>query len=232
MMRRLRFLLAPIVVVVGSLSAHAAPSATLPPESCRVHAPEAAVRSGLSVDVILRVMRAESGGSARVVSIKGAIGCMQIMPVTWAYLSRHYGLGNDPYDARMNMIGGALYLAELARRFEWPGAYAAYNAGPTRYVRYVANGVPLPAETVAYAARLGDAAAPAIAAIPRMRWQEARLFLDRSGGDREAGDSQTLGLATATEAAGVSPASIAAPPRRGVIATLFPLSSDAPQVQR
>lgn len=190
------------------------------------------MRSGIAVDVILRVMRAESGGSPAIVSIKGAIGCMQIMPATWAYLSRRFDLGSDPYDARMNMIGGALYLAELARRFGWPGAYAAYNAGPTRYVRYAANGVPLPAETVAYAARLGDAAAPTIAAIPRMRWQEARLFLDRSGGDREARDSQTLGLATAPEEAGVSSASIAAPPGHRMAATLFPLSSNAPQVQR
>ena len=51
-------------------------------------------RSGLGVDVIMRVMRAESGGDARAVSPKGAIGCMQIMPPTWAdltarYVSRH-----------------------------------------------------------------------------------------------------------------------------------------------
>lgn len=190
------------------------------------------MRTGLAVDVILRAMRAESGGNPGIVSPKGAIGCMQIMPATWTYLSRRYGLGNDPYDARMNMIGGALYLAELARRFGWPGAYAAYNAGPARYIRYAANGVPLPAETVAYAARLGDAAAPAIAAIPRMRWQEARLFLDRSGGDRQHGDSHPPRLATVPEEAGVAPASVAASPSHGMIAALFPLSPNATPNQR
>ncbi len=231
-MRRLHFALAPIVVCVSSPPAHAAPLAALPTKSCRAHAPKAAMRSGIYVDVILRVMRAESGGNPGIVSPKGAIGCMQIMPATWTYLSRRYGLGNDPYGARMNMIGGALYLAELARRFGWPGAYAAYNAGPTRYIRYAANGVPLPAETVAYAARLGRAAAPAIAAIPHARWQEAQLFLDRSAGDPEAGDSYPLRLAAAPEKAGTSPASLVPPPGRGMIATLFPLSPNAAPAQR
>ncbi len=231
-MRRLRFALAAIVMIVGSESAHPAPSATPPAASCRAHAPEAAIRSGVAVEVILRVMRAESGGNPDIVSPKGAIGCMQIMPATWAYLSPRYGLDSDPYDARMNMIGGALYLAELARRFGWPGAYAAYNAGPARYIRYATNGVPLPAETVAYAGRLGGAAAPAIGAIPLARWQEARLFLDRSGGDREVQDSQAPRLVAAPEGAGVSPAYVSARPSHGMTATLFPLSSNATPTER
>ena len=232
MTRRFRLMLAPITVVTGSQSAHAAPSAPPSAASCRAHAPEAAIRSGIAVDVILRVMRAESGGNPGIVSPKGAIGCMQIMLATWAYLLPRYRLGSDPYDARMNMIGGALYLAELARRFGWPGAYAAYNAGPARYILYTANGVPLPAETVAYTVRLGGAAAPAIAAIPRARWQEARLFLDRSGDDREAADAHTLKLATVTEEEGVSSTSVAAQPSRGMVATLFPLSPNAAPAQR
>lgn len=231
-MRRLRFVVTAIIVTAGIPSAQAASQAAPPAASCHAHATEAAMRSGIAVDVILRVMRAESGGSPGIVSIKGAIGCMQIMPTTWAYLSRRYGLGGDPYDARMNMIGGALYLAELARRFGWPGAYAAYNAGPARYIRYASNGVPLPAETVAYAARLGGAAAPAIAAIPLARWQEARLFLDRSAGDRGAIDNHALKLVTAPGEAVVAPASVDAPPTRGMVATLFPLSSNAAQIQR
>ena len=65
------------------------------------------------------------------------MGCMQIMPATWRYLTARYALGSDPWNARFNMIGGALYLAELARQFGFPGAYAAYNAGPGRYARHV-----------------------------------------------------------------------------------------------
>ena len=190
------------------------------------------MRSGIAVAVILRVMRAESGGSPGIVSIKGAIGCMQIMPATWAYLSPRYGLGRDPYDARMNMIGGVLYLAELARRFGWPGAYAAYNAGPTRYVRYAATGLPLPAETVAYAARLGGAAAPAVAAIPRARWQEARLFLDRKGNAGEVSRVEALRPSAAPESAGASPPSTSAPLRALIGPTLFPLAANATPTQR
>lgn len=125
----------------------------------------------------MRVMLAESGGNSRIVSNKGAIGCMQIMPGTWAYLTGRYSLGADPFDARMNMIGGAMYLAELAARYGWPGAFSAYNAGPGRYQRYVQGGVALPAETIAYTARLGRNAAARPIAASAPRWQEARLFM-------------------------------------------------------
>src|SRR3546814_5021713 len=79
-------------------------------------------------------------------SPKGAMGCMQIMPATWRYLTGRHGLGDDPWDARFNMIGGALYLAEMARRFGFPGAYAAYNAGPERYARHVRGAASLRSE--------------------------------------------------------------------------------------
>ena len=70
----------------------------------------------------------------------------------------------------------------MARRFGFPGAYAAYNAGPERYARHVRGNASLPAETRAYMASLsGSAPAPmargddARPATPR--WQEAGLFL-------------------------------------------------------
>lgn len=168
-----------VVAIAGSASPSPAAPEPLMPNRCAVYVPEAARRSGLSEEVVARVMRAESGGKSRIVSVKGAIGCMQIMPATWAYLTARYNLGADPYDARMNMIGGAMYLAELAARYGWPGAFSAYNAGPGRYQRYVQGGMALPAETIAYTARLGGNAAtqPMAAAAPR--WQEARLFMTR-----------------------------------------------------
>jgi len=149
-------------------------------KSCAMHVPEAARRSGLSQDVVMRVMLAESGGNSRIVSAKGAMGCMQIMPATWSYLTARYNLGADPFDARMNMIGGAMYLAELAARYGWPGALSAYNAGPGRYQRFVQGGVALPAETIAYTARLGGNAPAGPMATPAPRWQEASLFMARS----------------------------------------------------
>lgn len=160
-------------------------AAVLPSPACAPHAAEAAARSALPATVILRVMHVESRGRANAISPKGAMGCMQIMPATWRYLTARHALGSDPWNARFNMIGGALYLAELARQFGFPGAYAAYNAGRARYARHVRGGARLPAETVAYMTSLSGTAPPR----PRdgrvrngrtapPRWQEATLFLD------------------------------------------------------
>ena len=178
----LRIALAAAALGAGWLSPAPARATAPAADACARHAPEAAMRSGLPVDVILRVMHAESRGRPRAVSHKGAMGCMQIMPGTWADLTGRYGLGSDPWNPRMNMIGGALYLAELARQFGFPGAYSAYNAGPGRYLRYVRGGVPLPAETIAYASQITGGAAPgrspAPAGVPSApRWQEAGIFM-------------------------------------------------------
>lgn len=227
----LRFAFAATVITCGAQSPPAFARSTSPANACLAHAPEAATRSGLGPDVVARVMMAESRGNPNAVSLKGAIGCMQIMPATWAYLSRQYGLGTDPFNARMNMIGGALYLAELTRRFGLPGAYAAYNAGPSRYVRFAAGGVPLPAETVAYAARLGGAGAPAIAEPPRARWQEAGLFLNRSG-ERRRSETEPANPEPATPLNASHPSTLAEEPRSaGVMASLFPLA-DTPRDRR
>lgn len=176
---RLRSAAGAATLFATTFSAVALPSPSPSASACAIHAPEAANRSGLPIDVVLRVMMAESGGNPRIVSSKGAIGCMQIMPATWSYLSGRYRLGPDPFDARMNMIGGAMYLAELASRYGWPGALSAYNAGPGRYQRNVQNGAPLPAETIAYTARLGNNAETRPAIVLAPRWQVASLFMTR-----------------------------------------------------
>lgn len=185
-------------------------------KGCALHAAEAANRSGLPIDVVLRVMMAESGGHPRIVSPKGAMGCTQIMPATWAYLTVRYRLGSDPFDARMNMIGGAMYLAELASRYGWPGAFSAYNAGPGRYQRYVQNGAPLPAETIAYTARLGGSAEVRSTGVLAPRWQEARLFMTRP----------VLGDATDLPSAREDSRAVAEERRSD---PLFPLSEGAPR---
>jgi soluble lytic murein transglycosylase-like protein len=169
-----------LAMLAASSSATAQPPSPTIASACAAHVPEAASRSGFSADTILRVMMAESGGNSKIVSPKGAMGCMQIMPATWAYLTSRYNLGADPFDARRNMIGGAMYLAELAARYGMPGALAAYNAGPGRYERYAAGRVALPAETIAYTARIGASARVPVVGTIMARWQEASLFLVRS----------------------------------------------------
>lgn len=227
-MRLLRLALIALAAAVGACSASAFARPAPPASKCVTYALEASVRSGLGQDVITRVMQAESAGRPNAISPRGAIGCMQIMPATWAYLTQRYGLGSDPFDARMNMIGGALYLAELTRRFGLPGAYAAYNAGPGRYVRFAVNGGRLPAETVAYAARLGGAAAPAFGERSRAHWQEAGLFLHRRSEGRDDGGVTAKPALEVSTSGASEPMPIVEARSHRMMATLFPpLVTDA-----
>lgn len=158
---------------------------------------EASQRFGVPVAWIRALMRVESANDARAVSPKGAMGLMQIMPDTWAYLRARYRLGSDPFDPRDNIIAGTAYMRELYDRYGAPGFLAAYNAGPGRYDDYLANGRPLPVETRAYVAQLtplvGDEASPAIvtvAAADPLAWTRAPLFIGASDRGPGAGPVQ------------------------------------------
>lgn len=150
---------------------------------------EAAQRFGLPERWIWAVMRAESGGDPRASSRVGAIGLMQIMPMTWAGLTARYGLGNDPWNARANIIAGAGYLRELHDRYgDVTVALAAYNAGPDRVDAWRSRGRPLPTETIAYVARIapaiGTSSIASPAAVPNPAapsWRTAGLFIARDG---------------------------------------------------
>jgi soluble lytic murein transglycosylase-like protein len=112
-------------------AAHTASSRTNDPFADFID--DASRRFGVPVQWIRSVLSVESAGDVRGRSSKGAIGLMQIMPETWADLRLRYGLGNDPYDRRDNILAGTAYLRELHDRYGSPGFLAAYNAGPARY---------------------------------------------------------------------------------------------------
>ena len=149
------------------------------------HVTEASRRFGLPEAWIWAVMRVESGGDPRAVSRAGAMGAMQVMPATWTALRARLGLGADAFDARDNILAGAAYLRAMYDRFGSVTAMlAAYNAGPGRYEDHALRGRPLPAETVAYLARLlpligMPETAPPIVAAPS--WRDAVLFAVRAG---------------------------------------------------
>jgi soluble lytic murein transglycosylase-like protein len=156
---------------------------------------EASQRFGVPVAWIRALMRVESANDTRAVSPKGAMGLMQLMPDTWAYLRARYRLGNDPFDPRENIIAGTAYMRELYDRYGAPGFLSAYNAGPGRYDEYLANGRPLPAETRAYVAQLAHvvggeprAAVVNVAAADPLAWTRAPLFI---GGSERAPDAAT-----------------------------------------
>lgn len=165
----------------------------VPPVPAEASAPfavfvaEASQRFGIPVAWIRALMRVESANDVRAVSPKGAMGLMQIMPDTWAYLRAKYRLGSDPFDPRENIIAGTAYLRELYDRYGSPGFLSAYNAGPGRYEDYLTNGRPLPAETRAYVAQLAplvggepSAAAVTVATADPLAWTRAPLFISAS----------------------------------------------------
>ena len=128
----------------GAASSHADPFAAF--------VAEAAQRFGIPASWIRAVMQAESGGDARAVSPKGAMGLMQIMPETWADLRPATASAPIPSIRTTTSwpaprICGSCTIATAA-----PGFLAAYNAGPARYEDHLATGRPLPAETRAYVA--------------------------------------------------------------------------------
>lgn len=111
--------------------------------SKRFHVPKAWIRA---------VMRQESGGRTMlgenkpIVSSAGAMGLMQVLPATYDEMAQQHKLGDDPLNARDNIMAGTAYLRWLHARYGYPRMFAAYNAGPGR----VERGGQLPAETRAY----------------------------------------------------------------------------------
>lgn len=97
--------------------------------ACRRHA--------LDPALVKAVIHAESRFDPQAVSPKGAVGLMQIDPIT----VRELGI-KDPFNPKNNIDGGVRYLKGLLETFEGDQklALAAYNAGITQVYRH--NGVP------------------------------------------------------------------------------------------
>jgi len=127
---------------------------------------EASRRFAVPARWIAEVMRVESRGRAEVVSQKGAIGLMQVMPSTYATLAARYGLGADPWNPRDNVLAGAAYLREMYDRYGTTGMLAAYNAGPGRWEDHLSRRRPLPDETLRYIARLAPVVGGNVASLP------------------------------------------------------------------
>jgi soluble lytic murein transglycosylase len=95
--------------------------------------------------VALGVMRQESSFDIGAVSSSGARGLMQLMPFTARDVARKLGIATSlpalTSDTQHNMRLGTTYLRDMLARFggSLPLAVAAYNAGPSRVDRWLAD---------------------------------------------------------------------------------------------
>jgi len=94
-------------------------------------------------EIIYSVINTESSFRSDVVSSAGAVGLMQIMPITFEEISVKLGEVMSEgllYDPHTNIKYGTFYLRYLFDRFNsWDLAFAAYNAGPTRVSGWMSN---------------------------------------------------------------------------------------------
>jgi hypothetical protein len=103
---------------------------------------------GVDPKLVRAVIQVESAYQLRARSRKGAIGLMQLMPMT----ARQYGV-SDPYDPESNIEAGIKHLKSLLQRFSTRAlALAAYNAGEAAVERF--RGIPPYPETQAYVYRI------------------------------------------------------------------------------
>ena len=101
---------------------------------------------GLPVSFLTRLIWQESNFRSNVSSPAGAQGVAQFMPGT----AGERGLV-DPFDPEAAIPKAASLLTELRQRFGNLGlAAAAYNAGPARVAKWLAEGGELPLETQNY----------------------------------------------------------------------------------
>jgi soluble lytic murein transglycosylase-like protein len=105
----------------------------------------------MKASLIRSIIAAESAFSPTVVSPKGAVGLMQLMPET------AHQFGADPNIPAQNVDAGARYLRWLLQRYAnkrdpLRRAIAAYNAGPGAVERF--RGVPPYRETRIYVAHV------------------------------------------------------------------------------
>jgi soluble lytic murein transglycosylase-like protein len=99
---------------------------------------ENSLQYDLSPELILSVIKVESEFNPRAYSNAGAVGLMQIMPMTGMYVGRSLGLWinteDDLYDIEKNIQVGVVFLKECIERLGEQRGLGYYYAG--RHTQY------------------------------------------------------------------------------------------------
>lgn len=107
--------------------------------------------------LVTSIIRAESMFKHTARSNRGALGLMQIMPSTGAYLAKAIDDESisvrDLQDPEINIRLGVYYVARLLSRYQGDHNYAlvAYNWGPSNLARAKSQNLNYPDESVTYA---------------------------------------------------------------------------------
>lgn len=101
----------------------------------------AADEFGLDRTLVRAVVWTESKYNAAAVSQKGAMGLMQIMPMTLTECARAIGVRADGFDPTVNLRCGCYYLSLLLEKFggNERAALMAYNAGENNARRFLSG---------------------------------------------------------------------------------------------
>lgn len=112
---------------------------------------QASQQYGVDEKLIHAIIKMESNYNPNTVSHAGAVGLMQLMPVT----AREVGV-TDRYDIKQNVFGGTHYFSKMLQRHngDLKLALASYNAGPGNVKKY--GGVPPFKETQNYIRKVMD----------------------------------------------------------------------------
>jgi len=177
---------------------------------------EASRRFGVPAPWVRGVMQVESAGRTTmngrpITSPAGAMGLMQVMPETFAEMTRRYGLGSDPYEPRANILAGTAFLREMYDRFGTEHFLAAYNAGPGRVEDHLRTGRPLPDETQRYVQALAPRLIGGAASVSQAAANEVR---------------DLTSLQALREAARFPSRRVSRPPEMPEFASIFVVSND------
>ena len=99
--------------------------------------------SGLDGALVYAVMKAESNFREGAQSDAGAVGIMQLLPSTAAFVCEREGISFDAArlkEGEYNVTLGCAYLGYLMEEFEEETALAAYNAGEGRVREWLKDG--------------------------------------------------------------------------------------------